>query len=457
MIRNRSINYIINHSKVLNLRTFQRQQRRYISINQISTQQQDQDQDQEKDQLNQTTTNLENIQNVDTLVPYETIETAHFKTIGIPPTILSIDSPPSVPIFLKRGSLLSIYGLKNYINNKSHIQNIRNTIEYPHFWSSLWYWGKIQTYQKLISTIPFSVLVSFSTKTTQQNTFVNLIIDGKTDWAVLQNNSIQVYTGNSLLITLHSIPKYISKQLSKKLNIRRIETGLKSFLNRGYKLVSGRGQIALIGNGGIYSLNLAEGEEILINKKSILAITVNGPFDLENCIVCDTSLSTNLNTIANLDKLKIEKPKEVVILSNEAVPSNKPVLVQPTAWDQIKISYQKTLIVLSNIVKSIRYYYNYSKTKLNIFLLGNSEFVKIIGPRNILIQSSSIKSTTKSIKNLPTYQQLNTKEFEGNKNPQDYLSYVTINPEKEVVFENTPNFQKTVDEIEKLKNKNKLE
>ena len=41
--------------------------------------------------------------------------------------------------------------------------------------------------------------------------FVNLVLDGTTDWAILDKSALQVYTGNSLSITMHKLPKFISK------------------------------------------------------------------------------------------------------------------------------------------------------------------------------------------------------------------------------------------------------
>ncbi|KAI5959618.1 AIM24 [Candida pseudojiufengensis] len=464
-IINQLTNRLLNSSSITT--------KRYISINQFSNNTEDTKQD--LNELNQTTTNLENIQNVNTLVPYKTIETAKFKTIEIPPTLLSIDSPPSVPIYLKRGSLISIFGLKNYNNTTNNsISNIRNTIEYPHFWQKLWLFnGLIQPFQKIISTIPFSILVSTNTKITTLNekTFINLIIDGKTDWAILNPNSIHVYTGNSLIITLHSIPKFISKQLSKQLKLKkRIETGLKSFKTKGYSLVSGRGQIALTGNGEIYQINLKQDEEIILNKNFLLGITVNGPFDLENCILIDNSLSNSISTNNPIIKSPAKDIDTNVVVvedidSKKPIPKNQPVLVQPSAWDQIKISFAKTKAILHNISNHIHHYYNILKLKWNNFYLGNSQFIKIIGPRNILIQSSpginsslrqSIFSNSSTTKKIKTYEQIISEPItsKSNLSSKDYLSYVTIDSkDNNVKFENTPNFKDSIEEIEKSSKK----
>lgn len=168
---------------------------------------------------------------------------------------------------------------------------------------------------------------------------MNLILDGLNDWAILNKDAIQVYTGNSLSISVHSIPRYISKKLAKQLGTAttsgaatsgigglgsvfglgkgtaRIETGLRSLWNRGYTLLSGRGQVGLVGNGGIYQLDVGEQEEILINKRAILAITVNGPFDLENCVIKDTSTVSSQQSLppssSSLLQLNAKSKKQV--------------------------------------------------------------------------------------------------------------------------------------------------
>ena len=77
---------------------------------------------------------------------------------------------------------------------------------------------------KLISTTPFSLLISSKSRSSGSGSgsgfeklFVNLVLDGTTDWAILDKSALQVYTGNSLSITMHKLPKFISKKLSRSL------------------------------------------------------------------------------------------------------------------------------------------------------------------------------------------------------------------------------------------------
>ncbi|KAI5966074.1 AIM24 [Candida margitis] len=446
--------------------------------------------------LTKTITDSDNISQVTQLKPYQTLETAKFESLGTPPTILSIHSPPSVPIYLRRGSLLSMYGLKSSANTTNfniNINNnnsasgtlsstevtddgpvIRNTIEYPHWWKRLILMGKFQSFQNIISTIPISLLISSKNKSnnraTSDSSFVSLILDGSNDWAVLNNDAIQVYTGNSLSISLHNLPRYISKKFAKQLSGNnntsrgtKVETGLKSWSNRGYTLLGGRGQVGLVGNGGIYQLDVDEGEEILINKRAILAITVNGPFDLENCVVKDTS-AISQQTLASVVASSDTKVSKQHIASTSPQATTSP---SPSTYRQIKSYWLRISQSTKSVVSYLGRIYHQIKTKWTIYSLGTTDFVKINGPRNILIQSnynvpttttttntqkqSTLSNNSRSIQSISNTRISAQPVFENpsTRNSSDYLSYVTIEPERGAVFANTPNFKPTVDEIER--------
>lgn len=410
------------------------------------------------EQLTKTTTIPSNIQQVEELTNSRTLEAPEFKTLGnsgssttttsSSSSILSINLPPSVPIYLKRGSLLSIYGIKQDITS---INSVRSSLEFPLFWKKLIYGiDSNKGYQRLISTSPFSILVSSQSrrggsifsKNNGDKLFVNLILDGGTDWAILKNDSIQAYSGNSLNLNIYKLPNYISKKLSKKLGFgnKKFKTGLISWINRkiGYILISGRGNVGLIGNGNIYNLNLIKNEEILINKENLLGITVNGPYDLQNCII----------------KYQFPLKDQSIIDSNTSdVIIEKPKLYEPNSWGMIKYRFDQFNKSFKKIFQSIFKYSSDVKESGFNYLVGNQEFIKIIGPRNILIQSNvdnsfiipSIKRSDKIV--TPVKSNDNT-EVKKSTTTGDYLNYVTIEPGKGAVFKSTPDFKDTVDQID---------
>ncbi|CAI5758351.1 unnamed protein product [Candida verbasci] len=287
-----------------------------------------------------TTTDLTNI-NSNELKSYKTLEQPEFELLN---NIIKVNQPPSMPIYIKRNSLISIFGFKS-IKSKPSIWNFN-------------------FYQNLISTSPFSILVGCN----KSQSIMNLTLDGKVDWAILPKKSLQIFTGNSLILNFYKLPKYISKNLSRRLFNQNLKykTG---FGFGSYLFLSGRGQVGLTGIGNIYNINLNEGEELLINKNNVLGITVNGPYDLQNCIV-------NYKFQGNDIKVKIIE---------------RPVLGIPTTQNKIIYSLKLTWFYSQVYFEKIR---RLSKGFYGIcygFFMGETDFVKVIGPRNLLIQSSKDK------------------------------------------------------------------
>ncbi|EMG46239.1 AIM24 Altered inheritance of mitochondria protein 24 [Candida maltosa Xu316] len=413
--------------------------RRFISINQSSiptTPQNEPD-------LTKTTTIPANIREAQELTSYRSLETPEFTALNTPPSIISINTPPSVPIHIRRGSLLSIYGLHEI----STLESVRSSLEFPMFWKRLMYGGYVSGYQKLISTTPFSVLVSSLSRNDHakkggNKSFANLILDGTTDWAVLERNAIQVYCGNSLVLGMYRIPNFISKKLSKKITAsggggggKRDKTGLFSWFKSGYCLISGRGKVGLVGNGSVYNLNLNENEEILINKENLLAISVNGPYDLQNCIV------------------KYEFPVSNALQGDVTAPIKKPVLLEPTTWGQVVYRTRQVGNWLLDSWKLIQKYTIGIKSTSYNYLVGNQEFVKVIGPRNLLLQSNTQSGTylppirRRSIETVIPSNTEQTTTTPVTKSSNDYLNYVTIEKGKGAVFKSTPDFSETVKNI----------
>ncbi|CAK9437891.1 uncharacterized protein LODBEIA_P22690 [Lodderomyces beijingensis] len=414
--------------------------------------------------LNKTSTDPINIQPVESLASYQSLEFAKLNALGTPPTILSVHLPPSVPIYLRRGSLLSIYGIQSHKSSSSGglsttaaASTIRNTLEFPLWWDRFAFnGGKVLGYQKLVSTVPISTLVSSknNSKSNSEKSFVSLVLDGSTDWAILNKDAIQAYTGNSLSVSMHKFPKRVSRSLARDLKISRKGTGLRSFLHRGYTLLSGRGQVGVVGNGGVYQLELVENEEILIRKSAILGITVNGPFDIENCILENGSFGSN----NDLEPKNADKPKQVDVEAETSTQSS-PTLVSPSAWEQIVVQ-TKNFAYWSRVAWArTKALFSTMTAKTNAFLLGNDDFVKVFGPRNLLIQSGTRElrrgvlgrigesKPRETVVNEKLLVHVEPKTSQGEAaayTPGDYLSYVTIDPEKGATFQNTPNFKDSI-------------
>ena len=369
---------------------------------------------------------IENIKGND-LPNQKALNDPEFQSLGLPASVLAINSPPSVPIYIRKNSLLSIYGIDN-----SFVNSIKGLVEFISPFKKFIYGGYVSKYQKIISTVPFSLLVSANSKSSllkanRQKSFATLLLDGTNDWAVLNNTALQAYTGGTLNISMFRSPKNISKNLANLLKItNRTETGLFRWNNLGYTLLTGRGQVGLVGNGSIYNINLKENEEVLINRKNLLSISVNGPYDLQNCIVKYSFPITKPET----DAIRQTNDAPARFNKDDVIPVNN----FKHYWNIIK-GYSRHVI---NFFKTSQ------KSTYN-FLVGNEDFVRVIGPRSLLLQSNSVNSHSNE---LPRSNLLNIKA-NIEKKSSDFLNYVTIEPGKGAVFKSTPNFKESVQKIEK--------
>lgn len=375
----------------------------------------------------------ETVGNAEELAHYKSLNRAEFQALGNPPSIMSINSPPSVPIYVRKGSLLAVYGV-----GSSPVNSISSTLELLNPIKRFIFGGYSTSYQRIISTSPFSLLVSskhrgFRFRTDDENkSFATLLLDGSSDWALLGRDSLQVFTGNALNINMYRIPKKVSKKLANSLQVPSDTlTGLRRWNKSGYTLVSGRGQVGIVGCGSLYNINLSASEEVLVNKNNLLAVSVNGPYDLQNCVA-----RYSFSPIDN----KLETPS----------PSEKTTKTIINRFRFNSAGLNKYLGVLTDFFKNLM---NFTKTvKNNSFntYLGNQDFVKVVGPRNILLLSSTPSYTMKGYVE-PTERliQQKTGVNEIERKSADYLNTVTIQPGKGAVFESTPDFHESVKKFER--------
>lgn len=113
-------------------------------------------------------------------------------------------------------------------------------------------------YQKITSTTPINALISTKSPITS---FAVLQLDGTTDWKLAQRKALLAWTGKSL-----SVSPTISPRLSLAF--------------WGSSDITGRGLLALAGQGQIYSIELAEGETYVVHPSNILAYSTTSPSPL---------------------------------------------------------------------------------------------------------------------------------------------------------------------------------
>lgn len=370
-----------------------------------------------KSVFNNSKINSKNIGNVEALPNFKSMGSVTMEAVGVPPSAMAVGVPPSLPVYVRRGTILTIQG--------DHKQIAASNIMIL-FLKRLFYGNFVSRYQKLISTEPFSLLVTSNSPTLFPSLFLNSTsksfasvgLDGLNDWAILKRDALHIYSGPSLNIGMFKLPNKISRQLAKRLDLSRKEnTGLFHWGKSGFTFVNGRGSIGLVGNGVIYSVEVAEGDELSVNKDSLVAVSVNGPYDLQNCIIryAYPVAKENIKFMTNAP-LRIAQPRSLkAFLTNT------------------KFYFWK----LFSTFKKLR-----SDTSN-----ASTNFVRVIGPRSILLQSGNPNQSFEPHFMPSTHAKLS----ESQKTSGDYLNIVTIDRDGFPKISSTKDFKDTVQKIEKRK------
>ncbi|KIV96362.1 hypothetical protein PV10_00243 [Exophiala mesophila] len=170
---------------------------------------------------------------------------ASFEVLGSPYSLLSVTLSPSQDLYTRRGTLVAFAGDADSTVSTLRILNpLRRVLI-----------GIPFLYQKITSTTPISALISTKSPLTS---FAILHLDGTTDWKLAQRKALLAWTGKSLSVT----PTVSSRM---------------SLAYWGSSDVSGRGLLALAGQGQIYSIELAKGETYVVHPSSILAYSTSSP------------------------------------------------------------------------------------------------------------------------------------------------------------------------------------
>ncbi|KAK9235534.1 mitochondrial biogenesis AIM24-domain-containing protein [Lipomyces kononenkoae] len=175
-------------------------------------------------------------------------KTPKFDVLGTPASLLNIALPASATLFTRRGTLVGVNGeLENVTSTLSMLTpTVRALVGIPFL------------YQKITSTTPLTALIT-SKSSSVQTTFAVISMDGRVDWTIAQRNALLAWTGSTLTVKPKLVP---SLSLSRW----------------GNTVLSGRGEIALVGKGQIYQVTLQdESDEFAVHPAHILAYTSNLP------------------------------------------------------------------------------------------------------------------------------------------------------------------------------------
>ncbi|KAL4811181.1 mitochondrial biogenesis AIM24-domain-containing protein [Aspergillus unguis] len=186
--------------------------------------------------------NGSNLPIVDTPSSAESAD-ARFEVVGAPYSLLSVSLSASQNLYTRRGTLVGLSGkADNVISTLSVLEPFRRAPV-----------GVPFLYQKISSASPVTALISTRSPVTS---FAVVHLNGSVDWMVAQRRALLAWTGRSLSIS------------------PTIQTSL-SVAHWGSSEVTGRGLLALVGSGQLYSVELKAGEQYIVHPSNVVAYSMN--------------------------------------------------------------------------------------------------------------------------------------------------------------------------------------
>ncbi|AET39679.1 Aim24p Ecym_4657 [Eremothecium cymbalariae DBVPG len=365
------------------------------------------------------------------LFPTDHTNNVQFEILDEPLTLARATVPPSVNLYVRRGCLMSLYnslGLSSIAMSHQWIQPQKRLLRYGRL--------NISIYLKLTGADTLNCLVApnftrsnifswLGSSTSPYRTLCPLTLGGASDWFVFGKDSIVAFESNSSL-KLQEAPF--------KLPFRT-----ESVLNHKYQLLQGRGSVLLSGSGSVYKINLKDStEEVIIQSQHLLAISGLNSVDI-------SSSATEYKMTEQIMK-KISKPKAKA----SAGSNTKKIKLENIDWYKLWINIQYYASVSSNFLKSL--YTGY--------LNGPNRYLKVKGPRTLLVQSSPnayLSATPQPALFYPKDSKYQTQSEAlpsiKTSESKNYLSYVSMEKDGKLLFRSTPDFKETVEMIEKAKDK----
>ncbi|KAJ5898790.1 Mitochondrial biogenesis protein AIM24 [Penicillium taxi] len=248
---------------------------------------------------------------------------ARFDVIGAPYSLLSVSLSASQNLYTRRGTLVGLSGkADNVISTLSVLEPFRRAVV-----------GVPFLYQKVSSASPVTALISVRSPSTS---FALVDVNGSVDWMVAQRRALLAWTGRSL-----SIKPTINTRLSLS--------------HWGSSQVTGRGLMALVGNGQVYSIELKDGEQYIAHPSNVVAYTMSStpprPFRFKS-----TTLQLQIPGLQKLPRL---------LQNNEQVQK----VIKSDAW------------------KSTMRFFHKLRTWSRMTIWGDRLFLQFDGPATLLVQS----------------------------------------------------------------------
>lgn len=363
--------------------------------------------------------------NLKNLFPALDNKSTQFEVLNQPLFLVRATVPPEIPFYVRKGLLVSLY-------NSSKISTISMSHQRFQPWTKFLRYGSLRTslYNKLVSDKQMHCLIAPSSSVGRigallrfrvlcYRTLCPLWLDGTSDWFVFGKNSLVAFEMNSSLNICEAPLAFFT-------------LGRSPSFGYNYQIFRGRGSVLLSGTGTIHKVELKDvNDEIIIRADNLLAINGVNHIDIKSSV----------------SKFMTDVCEEYVLHYRP------PSLRTDFTW--------------SNGFFNIKHYLKIMWNKLCLlyfFLLNGStnHYLKVTGPRTLLIQSSSNSA-------LPVSSLKDSTAFKGNTavkaidtsmqphvasaDAKNYLNYAYVNNNRDISFQSTSDFCETVAKIENLEQK----
>ena len=159
--------------------------------------------------------------------------------VGNPKQLLSVNLPASWTLYTRRGSLLGLSGDVEKAKSKMSV------VDYSSLPTRI-ITGMPFLYQQISSKSPLNILIAATSS--RNSGMATIDMDGRIDWMVVKPSSLLAWVGPTL-----SVRPRISRSSSSP--------------SLGALKLTGRGQAAIVGNGQILQIDIAENDSYIIHPK----------------------------------------------------------------------------------------------------------------------------------------------------------------------------------------------
>ncbi|KAK9447066.1 mitochondrial biogenesis AIM24-domain-containing protein [Limtongia smithiae] len=266
-----------------------------------------------------------------------------FEVIGTPASLLNVALPASATLYTRRGTLVGVNGaLENVTSTLSVLKpTLRAAVGIPFL------------YQRITSTTPLTALITAkSSASATQTTFAVLTLDGRVDWTLGQRSALLAWAGTTITLT----PK-----LTPNLSLARW----------GNTVVSGRGEVAVVGKGQIYQVSLTDkDDEFVVHPANVLAYTSGVPGQKKPAPYRLKHLRFRLQIPGFL---KFFSKPSIITPSATPSPATSPSLATEIAHTPLARFLARRWASIAGALRTL--------------VFGDDLFIRFSGPATVLIQS----------------------------------------------------------------------